>query len=66
MDTETCKVLIAKAITVAALLYAAYTAAFCPCGVLYSCHLTELYTALAIAAAVIFYFNGFRVVSYSS
>lgn len=60
------KITIAKGVVAAASLYVLYIGVTCPCKPqLYSCHLSELYVALAVIVAVLFYFNGLRVLSYN-
>ena len=44
--------------------YLLYIAITCPCGVLYSCHLTQMYLALFGVVVVLFYYNGARFLSY--
>jgi hypothetical protein len=56
--------LLGKVIMSALLLYLLYIAITCPCGVLYSCHLTQIYLALLGVLVVLFYFNGPRFVNY--
>lgn len=55
----------AKLIMVLASSYVLYIGATCPCRPnIYSCHLRELYIALACIVTVLVYFNGARVHSY--
>ena len=53
-----------KIVIGSALAYAAYVAFTCPCKILLSCHLTQMYTAILIAVLGMLFFNGFRLFSY--
>lgn len=45
--------------------YLLYVGLTCPCRpALYSCHLTQLYLAIAVLAIVLVYYNGCRVKSW--
>jgi hypothetical protein len=60
------RILLAKTIVAVALGYALYVGITCPCKPeLYSCHLSEMYLALAVVVVVIVYFNGTHVRSYN-
>ena len=49
-----------------ALVYALYIGVTCPCKPeLYSCHLSEMYLALAVVVAVMVFFNGSNLRSYN-
>lgn len=52
------KNIVAKVVIVAALLYAAFVAVFCPCSTLLSCHIGFFYAAIAVAVATAIFFNG--------
>ena len=44
--------------------YLVYIGITCPCGILFSCHLTQLYLAIVGLIAVLIYFNGLRFTNY--
>lgn len=60
------EIFVAKSIVAAALAYSLYVGITCPCKPeLYSCHLSEMYAALAVVVVVMVYFNGLRLRSYN-
>ncbi len=55
-----------KSVVAVALVYALYIGVTCPCKPeLYSCHLSEMYLALAVVVAVMVFFNGSHLRSYN-
>jgi len=59
-------IMIGKSLVAASSLYLLYIGVTCPCAPeLYSCHLMEVYIAVAVIIAVFIYFNGLRVMSYN-
>lgn len=60
------EITLGKAIFGGAAAYLLYVGVTCPCKpALYSCHLTQLYIAVAVLLAVIVYFNGCRLKSWN-
>jgi len=60
------KVTIFKHINFILFTYLAYISVTCPCRpALYSCHLTQVYSALIVAIAIIIYFNKANFLSYT-
>jgi hypothetical protein len=60
------RILVAKSVVAVALVYALYIGVTCPCKPeLYSCHLSEMYLALAVVVAVMVFFNGSHLRSYN-
>lgn len=59
------RIAVGKAVAVGALLYLLYVTVKCPCTPqLFKCHLSNIYGAIAIYLAIVWYFNGFRMKSY--
>lgn len=44
--------------------YLVYIGITCPCDILFSCHLTQLYLVIVALIAVMIYFNGLKFTSY--
>ena len=64
--SEATGIFAAKSVAASALLYLLYIVITCPCKpALYSCHLTSVYTAIAVLVAVVAYYNGTRVATWN-
>ena len=63
MDKSTERTL-GKVVMSLLLLYLLYIAVTCPCNILYSCHLTNIYLSLLAVVVVLVYFNGVRFTNY--
>lgn len=59
------QVVVGKVLSAVILLYLLVIMVRCPCSVLYSCHLDEIYTSLAALLLVIVFFNGTHLRSYT-
>jgi hypothetical protein len=57
--------ILSRLIVIIAALYLSYIGLTCPCGIIYQCHLMEMYIAIIIIVAVLMAHNDFRFFSYT-